>query len=66
MFGLTIKQLSYVAVIGFSAAWAADQLAKEGVLGKQIKKKKTRQLAAPAAGIATGAYAAKLFKQGNP
>lgn len=66
MFGLTFKQLSYVAVIGFSAAYAADALAKEGMLGKKLKTQKTRKIAAPVAGAAVGLYSAKLFAAGNP
>jgi hypothetical protein len=64
MFGLTYKQLAYTAVIGFSAAYAAQMAAEEGALGKKARRM-APQLGG-AVGVATGLYAGKLFAQGNP
>jgi hypothetical protein len=59
-------QYAQVAVIGLSAAWAADQLMENGVAGKKLKRKKNRKIAAPTIGAGVGLYARKLMIQGNP
>jgi hypothetical protein len=63
---MTVKQVAWSALMGMSAAWAADALMGAAVGEGYLSEDTPTQTLALGTGLGVGVYAGSLFGAGNP